>query len=226
VAKAPQLRQAALRFCLLAIALGALLWAYGRQVEDAALPALRGMISLVDANHRIERLELLDQPLGRTLQLTVTRARYVFVGDQLIEPHPTATAQARTLVGALQLTLALVLVSAAAWPAQGTRERLWRTVATALALWAAVLLDIPLLLSAELWRLYLGAYAPGRWSALVAWSDFMLEGGRYLVPIALGLAASAPSWMRAQRQAVASAQTPDIRLVDSTASAELVHPPV
>ena len=82
----------------------------------------------------------------------MTRTHYVFVGDKLIEPHPTATAQAGTLVGALHLTLALTLASAAAWPVHGTRERLWRTAATVLALLAAMVLDIPLLLSAELWR--------------------------------------------------------------------------
>ncbi len=181
-----RLRGLALRLSIWAAVLAGLLVALGPAVEEAVLPCLRTALSIVDPDHRIEHLSLLATQTGRVVQLTVTRQRYVFVGDRALEPNAAATAMASTLSGGVRLTLVLVLASAFAhqtsgWPARGVQVLL-----AAMAALLSLALDVPLLLASEIHHLYLRAHDPLGWSPLRAWSNFMLDGGRHVVPLVLG----------------------------------------
>jgi hypothetical protein len=163
-----------------------LLTAIGPAVEEALLPWLAATLRVVDPEHRVEHLALRDTPAGRVVELTVTRQGYVFVGDRALEPNPSLTATASTLVGGVRLTLVLVLASALAHGAAGWLARGLQLLLACVAALLCLALDVPLLLAAAIEHLYLQAFDPLAGSALQAWSAFMLGGGRHAVPMVLG----------------------------------------
>jgi hypothetical protein len=196
---ARRVRSLALRFRLGSAVLAGLLVATGPAVERAVLPLLATALRFIDPDHRIEHLVLHDTAAGRVVELTVTRQRYVFVGGRALEPNPMLTATASTLAGSVRLTLVLVLAGAFAFPISGWLARAVQFLLAGVATLLALALDVPMLLAAATHSLYLNAFDPLSWTPLQAWSDFMLGGGRQIVPLALGGSAALLSqWAAAQ----------------------------
>ncbi len=184
------LRGLAVRFAAGACLLAALMLVLGTHIEAVVLPWFSAVLRVADPDHQVVHLGLHEERGGRVLRMTVTRVRYVFVGDKALEPNASATAAASTLAGPMRLTLVLVLASAFAPRMAGWRARAWRALLAGGAALLSLALDMPLLLAAELRGLYHGAYDAQGWSPLTAWSAFVLDGGRYLVPLVLGAGAA------------------------------------
>lgn len=43
------------------------------------------------------------------------------------------------------------------------------------------MLDVPFVLWAQVWRNYADVFAPGEFSVLLMWADFLQRGGRFLL---------------------------------------------
>jgi hypothetical protein len=93
--------------------------------------------------------------------------------------------------------------SAAEW-ALATAVRL-PCLALAIALiWA---IDVPLVLWANIWRFHVDAFAPGLFSPLLLWADFLQSGGRLAAAMAL-VVPCAMATMRAPLSARAPTSVP------------------
>jgi len=77
--------------------------------------------------------------------------------------------------------LVLLLAGLAAWPmpaGQLIGQWLLRSLAGLLACGIYLALDAPFTLDAAIWALYHDKLDPEGWSGLLAWSDFLMGGGR------------------------------------------------
>lgn len=179
------------RFVLIAALLGAAMWVAGDRLVQGLLPLFRLAITLGDPDHRIERLEFDREGADRALRLTVSRVRYVIVGGKALAPEPASRANATTLAGHVQLVLVLLLSSAFITRPTSAKYGWRRLTAAAAAALLCLVLDVPLVLMSSIWGLYAQALEPDRWSPLLSWSAFMQGGGRYGLPLAMGVALSA-----------------------------------
>lgn len=181
------LRVFAGRFLALLALLGSGMWLSGDSVVQALLPVLRATVELVEHDHQVDSLALDHEGADRVVRLVVRPTHYIVLGGKVIAPHPEARANASTLAGHVQLSLVLLLASAFALPAAGAMASVLRLIAVVGAALICLALDLPLTLLASLWGLYLEVYTPDAWSPLVAWAGFLQGGGRYALPLALGL---------------------------------------
>ena len=179
------------RFALIAALLGATMWVAGDRLVQGLLPLFRLAIELGDRDHQVERLEFDREGADRVLRLTVSRVRYVIAGGKALAPEPESRASATTLAGHVQLVLVLLLSSAFITHPTSAKAWLRRLAAAAAAALLCMLLDVPLVLMASIWGLYAQALEPDRWSPLLSWSAFMQGGGRYWLPLGMGVAMSA-----------------------------------
>jgi hypothetical protein len=174
------------KLMLTGAALGALAGFFGDRLEHAVLPWFKLVIAAIDRDHRVESLALVRLAAGPTVQLVVSRQRWVVVGARALEPDARARATAQTRSG--NIRLAVVLSAAAALAAWPWRRRGWllRLVLLPLPVALALAADIPVLLVGEIHRLYLGAFDHAGWSVATLWSDLLLGGARYVLPLVWG----------------------------------------
>lgn len=168
-----------LRALLTAVLLLALAGWQGPRVLPLLLPAAQAWMAWIEPSFTVLKLESQVRPEGARVRLQAALARPVFMGETVVMPHPRGRAWAQ--VPAAQVWQAPVLLVAVllAWPVvAGMRERVFRLLLGLPVLTVVLLLDTPLVLLAEIWKLLLESDPGARTPPLVLWSDTLRMGGR------------------------------------------------
>lgn len=192
------------RFVCLLMVFGGLAYVHGTTLVDLLLPAFRAEINWLDDTYRIDRLFVDTEGADKVVRIVVGLAHCVVLPDGAHCGDPRGMANASTLQANVTLPAALLMAIALAWPVQRSREYLWRILSVAPALTLLWALDVPFILWSALWTLHVDAFAPGMFSPLLIWGDFLQGGGRLALATLLGVAAvSVPRvlfrwWMRRQ----------------------------
>jgi hypothetical protein len=160
---------------------------YGTSLVEALLPAYRTAFEWLAGDFRLLALAIDHEGADRVMRATVVWKHIVVLGGHVIYPDPRGTANASTLIAHTFQGPLVALIAAAAWPATDKREWLPRLALLLPMLCLLMLCDLPGVLAAELWQIATDALAPGSFSPLLIWKNFVHGGGRY----ALGLAAAA-----------------------------------
>lgn len=151
---------------------------WGPAMADSLLPLIAAEIQWLDNTYRIVSLSLVHKGGEQLIRIVVTLARCVVLPDGAHCADPRAQAQVSTLLGHLTLPPALTVAAVLAWPLASWREAVWRLPLLGLAVAGVLALDVPLVLWASLWQLHVEAFAPGLFSPLLMWLDFLQGGGR------------------------------------------------
>jgi hypothetical protein len=175
-----------LRFLVIAALLG---WGALREAQPltaALLPLFRTELEHLDNTFRIDRLSIDRDGADQVVRIEVGLGRTVILNGRTFSPNPRGAATASTLVGNVTLPCTLLIAVALAWP--GGSGRQWAARILVLPPVVALLcaLDAPFILWAALWGLIIQAADPNRFSPLLIWSDFLLNGGSFALAIVLG----------------------------------------
>lgn len=176
-----------LRFLLACVLLLALARAFGDACVAALLPVFRWELGLLDDHYRILFLGLSSQGADSVVRLDVTLARPVIAGARVIVPDSRGIATVTTLAGHVLQPVILMLAVLAAWPARKRAEYLLRASCGLPLLVLLLMVDVPFVLLAEIWSMFMESHAPGRYSSLIAWSAFLQSGGRSALALALSV---------------------------------------
>ncbi len=171
--------------CLVLVLAATLRW--GHALAEALLPLIAAEINALDNTYRIVSLGVVQRGGEELIRIVVTLARCVVLPDGAHCADPRAQAQASTLLGHLTLPPTLAVAAVLAWPPASWREAAWRLPLLLVGLALLLALDVPMVLWASLWQLHVDAFAPGLFSPLLLWLDFVQSGGR----MALGLVCAA-----------------------------------
>lgn len=177
---------AALRFAAACALLLVLAQLAGRELLEALLPAYRWMVGLLDDRYRILYLGLASQGADSVVRLDVALQRPVLIGGQIVMPDPRGHAQVTTLAGSALQAVVVFLAALLAWPLRARTEAAFRALLGLPAGLLLLLADLPFVLVGELWALFVERYAPGAFSPLLAWKDFLQGGGRLALACAGG----------------------------------------
>lgn len=185
---------------ILAIALVA---GCGPRIAEAFLPILQWSFVHLDTDDRLVELSIADRGAlsgsDRVYHLVVAPEKMVFVGDRLVTGNPQGRATISVLIAYLWQTFVIALPLALAWPSSHctSAHREWAIRMACLVFMISVfsVLDLPFVLWAQVWQTYLDAFAPGKFSVLLLWANFLQNGGRF----ALGVVAAGVSVLVARR---------------------------
>jgi len=153
------------------------------------LPLYRGMFEALTTDYRILFLGLSFEGADNVIRLDVALSHALAVAGHLVMANPQGVASATTMIGNIFHPITIGMIAIMSWPSASWRILIVRSTILILLCLTETLLDIPLLLSGELWGVFLDNLAPGSWSPLTAWADFLQSGGRF----ALGLIAAVAS---------------------------------
>jgi hypothetical protein len=156
---------------------------YGRQLVETLLPLLHRELGWLDDNYRILTLTLATQGADSVIRLDVTLARFVVVGSQVIAPDPRGHAVVSTLASSVLQPAIIGLALLAVWPASRTAQYAWRCLIGLPLLLLMLPLDIPFVLLGELWQVIVASSAQHEFSPLLAWNDFLQQGGRQVLAL-------------------------------------------
>ena len=165
--------------------------AWGQALIECLLPLFRLEIGWLEDRYRILGLSLAVQGADSVIRLDVSLQRIMVVGDHVVYPDPRGLAHVTTLTGHVLQPAILGLGLLTAWPplapAPLAREYALRLLLGLAMLGVVLALDVPFVLLGELWAIAHQRFAPGSFSPLLLWVDFLQGGGR----LALGLLAGA-----------------------------------
>lgn len=182
-------RSVALRLGLAMVALLSVVTLSGEAVVRLCLPAYGMVFTWIAPEFRLIDLAIAADGADRVVRADVTLDRVVMLGSRVFSPDPRGRAYASTLaLNAIQGPM-VAMLTAVAWPVRCRAQIAWRLLLVIPVAGSAMLFDAPCVLAAELWKILLDAAATDRWSALVAWKNFLQGGGRHALGIALGAAA-------------------------------------
>lgn len=175
-----------------------IVWAYGNQIAQAYLPLLHWSYSHLDTDHRILTLTIETQGAVRgsdhVFQMVVAPRAIVFVGDRLVSTDPKGWAKVTVLTAYLWQAMVVALPFVLAWPVRKAREWPVRLSVLSALLFVFSILEVPMELWASVWRIYIDAFAAGRFSALLSWVSFLETGGRlFLGLVAAGISVTLTS---------------------------------
>lgn len=214
------------RFVCLLMVFGGLAYVYGTTLVDLLLPAFQSELNWLDDTYRIDRLFVDTEGADKVVRIVVGLAHCVVLPDGAHCGDPRGLANASTLQANVTLPAALLLAIALAWPAQRPRDYLLRVLGVIPALALLWALDVPFILWSALWTLHVDAFAPGLFSPLLIWGEFLQSGGRLALAALLGVAAAGVprsvvhSWAR--RRYLAGKQG-DAETAQSVSSKQRAH---
>lgn len=179
---------------------------YGEALVKSWLVAYEAIFEWVADDFRLLNLFIDHEGADRVIRARIMWKHIVVIGDKVIYPDPRGTANASTLLAhGLQGPLVAILAAVAwpvrkGWPADSLPWIEWvcRGAMLLPLLVVLVLVDIPMVLAGELWKLALDGLDPGSTSALVIWKSFMQGGGRYALGLAAGMLAVQAAWHAVQ----------------------------
>lgn len=175
------------RFLLLAVVAGCIAIPAAEPITAALLPLFHAELARLDDTFRIDRVYLDHDGADRVVRVDVGLAHPITLNGRTFRPDPRGRATASTLVGNLTLPCVLLIAVALAWPCRSREQFAARVLALAPALLLLGLLGIPFLLWGALWGLVVQVADPNRFSPLLMWSDFLLDGGNFALAMALGV---------------------------------------
>jgi len=164
---------------------------FAKPITTALLPLYGAVLERVAVDYRILYIGLATEGADSVIRLDVTLAHTIAVRGHLVFPDPQGAANATTLVGNILQPLTVGLIAILTWPARSWRINLLRLPVLVLLCLIETMLDIPLMLAGELWGLFLDNLAPGSWSPLTVWVDFLENGGRLALGLTTALASIA-----------------------------------
>ncbi|MEW6514371.1 MAG: hypothetical protein AB1443_10240 [Pseudomonadota bacterium] len=160
---------------------------FGDDFVAALLPVFRWELELLDDHYRILFLGLTSQGADSVVRLDVTLARPVIAGARVIVPDPRGIATVTTLAGHVLQPAILMLAGLVAWPVRQLHEYHARVATGAVMLTLLLLVDVPFVLLAEIWSMFVEPHASWSYSPLIAWSAFLQSGGRLALALALSV---------------------------------------
>lgn len=173
------------RLLIASFAVVASLVQWGDVLAERAVPVLRWTYSQLDRDHEIRGLGVSSAAVLRgtdkVFRLQVAPKGIVLVGTRVVHTNTDGWAHVSVLTAYLWQPFSVALVAALAWPAGRRSEWAWRLVLLAILCSALALLDVPFVLWALIWRNYIEVFAPGEFSALLVWAEFLQRGGRFLL---------------------------------------------
>ncbi len=182
------------RFVMIALILVTLLQRYEISLVTRLLPAIAAEFEWLDDTYAIMNLTVDQEGADQVVRIVVSQARYIQLGDRVFGPDPRGRANASTLVGNITLPAVLLLAAALAWPVTHIRsaaaDYALRGAFIPIALAMTWSLDAPFILWSAIWSLHVDTFAPGMFSPLLIWSQFLQCGGRDLLALLLGAAAA------------------------------------
>lgn len=162
-----------------------LLVQFGDELAEHSLPLLRWTYSQLDHDHEIREFSMAStaalRGTDKVFLLEVVPDGLVLVGTQVVHTRPDGWARVSVLTAYLWQSISVALVCALAWPTTRRSEWGWRMVLLAIFCVALAMLDVPFVLWAQVWRNYADVFAPGEFSVLLVWADFLQRGGRFLL---------------------------------------------
>lgn len=177
----------ALRFAGACLVLLLLSHLAGQYLIEALLPTYRWTIGLIDDHYRILYLGLASQGADAVIRLDVTLQRPLIVGGHLVMPDPRGHAHVTTLSGHALQPLVVFAAGLAAWCARTRREWMLRFACGLPLGWLLAAVDVPSVLTGELWALLADRYSPGVPYPLLLWKDFLQGGGRLALACAVAV---------------------------------------
>jgi hypothetical protein len=175
--------EAGLRVAVAVVVLATLAWQFGKPVIERMLPLLAWEIEAVVPQFRVLSASIGSGGPESVVTIQAGPAPVVMIADKLLPLAPHSRFETSTPAGHVLQPLVLLLAILIAWP---TRDRKRYLLRLALALPLLVLLpmlDVPLVLAAELEAALIDLGRPGMFSALDAWKSFLEGGGRLALPI-------------------------------------------
>ena len=176
---------ASLRVAAAVVVLAAIAWRFGDSFTERLLPLIAWEIESV-----VPQIRVLAVSIGKGGAETVVGAQagpapVVMIAGKLLPLAPHSRFETSTPAGHVLQPLVLLLAVLIAWPTRNRIRYLLR-LASALPLLALMsMIDVPLVLAAELEAALIDLANPGAFSLLGAWKDFLEGGGRLAVPIVL-----------------------------------------
>jgi len=178
----------ALRFALACAVLLPLTYLAGSTLLANLMPTFHWMIGLIDDHYRILHLGLAVQGADSVIRLDITLQRPLLVGGHLVIPDARGHAYVTTLTGHVLQALVVYWAILFAWPAHTWHEAALRTCCALPFGWLLAAVDVPFVLTGELWALFVERHAPTVFSPLLVWKDFLQGGGRLALACTGGVA--------------------------------------
>jgi hypothetical protein len=162
----------------------------GPHLSPKLLPAAQAWMGWVEPAFAVLRLERQSRREGDRVRMQVALSQPVITGERVVMPHPRGHAWAQVPAAQIWQGPVLLLWVLLAWPlARGGAELLARLTLALPLLAAWMLLDTPLVLLAEVWKLLQQADPQPALKPLVLWSDLLRGGGRLGLPLLVGATA-------------------------------------
>lgn len=173
------------RLALAAVLTSVVAQRYEVELVTKMLPAIAAEFEWLDDTYAIQKIYLNHEGADRVVRVVVSQTRCVVFGDLAFCGDPRGRASASTLLGNITLPTALLVAVVCAWPVVHAAEYLLRALFLPIALAVIWALDVPFILLSEIWGLQVDAFAPGLFSPLLVWSQFLQGGGRILLTLLL-----------------------------------------
>lgn len=175
------------RFVMFALVIAGALYRFGTPLAESLLPAIEAEFKWLDDTYDIKALYVDKEGADRVVRVVVSQARCIVLMDRAFCGDPRGRANASTLIGNITLPAALLMSLVLAWPVSRVIELVWRAVFLPLGLTLVWALDVPFVLWSAIWSLHVDAFAPGMFSPLLIWTQFLQGGGRLALAILLGM---------------------------------------
>lgn len=183
------------RFAIFAVVIAGALYKFSTPLAESLLPAIEAEFTWLDDTYDIKRLYVDQEGADHVVRIVVSQARCIVLIDRAFCGDPRGRANASTLIGNITLPAALLMSLVLAWPVSRATELVWRAVFLPLGLASVWALDVPFVLWSAIWSLHVDAFAPGMFSPLLIWTQFLQGGGRLALAILFGiLIAAAARW--------------------------------
>lgn len=169
-------------------------WLIGEHLAQAYLPLLRWTYTALDQDHQITDLVISGKAAFRgadhVFKMTVVTDGLILVGTRVVRSNPQGWASASVLIAYLWQPLLAAILAAALWPVASYRELPLRLLFVVVFCVPLTMIDLPFVLWSLVWQNYVQAFAPGMFSPLLIWADFLQQGGRYLLGGVVGVLAA------------------------------------
>lgn len=180
--------ESGLRLALAILVLLPLAGRFGGAVVKPLLPVFAWEIGRAEPELRVLQLSIGRNGADTVIRVDAGPAPVVVLAGRLLPLAPHSRFNVMTPLGHMLQPLILCLAILVAWPGRRPMRYLLRTLLGIPLLALLPLLDLPLVLAAELHASLLDLAAPGTFSPLITWKD-LLEGGGRLVLGGAGAAA-------------------------------------
>jgi hypothetical protein len=172
-----------LRLTATAIPLLLLAMQFGNVIVSLALPLVSQEIEALVPQFRIVNVALGQAGADKVIYVEAAPSAVVVVADRLLPIAAQSRFNVSTLAGHVLQPVIVFLAIVISWPARNFGQRVLRLVIGAPLLITVAVLDVPIVLAAELHSMLLDVVAPDAFSLLVAWKDILEGGGRVALAI-------------------------------------------